>query len=261
MVIDIADGPDHVTLRTDGREQHTITAQYVIGCDGARSFVRKAAGIAFPGHTSDEISRMARVRLPVPIAADGQSIDIAGVGSIPLFRQHRTATGGISIAPLSALDPAATKDSYLVSTREPRGAAVADDHLPDSELSASIRRVLGVDLPIVTADWVRSTVANSRLADRYRVGRIFLAGDAAHLFSAGGSALNVGMLDAVEPGLEARRGNRWLGAGGPAGQLSRRAISGRRACIATDPRPIRAVLLRRGHQRPPRTVDRNPPVG
>ena len=43
----------------------------------------------------------------------------------------------------------------------------------------------------------RSVVGNSRQAERYRVGRVFLAGDAAHVFSAGGSALNVGLTDAI----------------------------------------------------------------
>jgi 2-polyprenyl-6-methoxyphenol hydroxylase-like FAD-dependent oxidoreductase len=46
----------------------------------------------------------------------------------------------------------------------------------------------------------RSVVANSRQAERYRSGRVFLAGDAAHVFSAGGSAINVGLLDAISLG-------------------------------------------------------------
>jgi 2-polyprenyl-6-methoxyphenol hydroxylase-like FAD-dependent oxidoreductase len=45
---------------------------------------------------------------------------------------------------------------------------------------------------------IRSTVGSSRQADSYRLGRIFLAGDAAHIFNAGGSALNVGIQDALD---------------------------------------------------------------
>jgi len=58
--------------------------------------------------------------------------------------------------------------------------------------------VLGADLPFTEATAVRSTVGNSRLADAYRAGRVFLAGDAAHIFNAGGSSLNVGLQDALE---------------------------------------------------------------
>jgi 2-polyprenyl-6-methoxyphenol hydroxylase-like FAD-dependent oxidoreductase len=58
--------------------------------------------------------------------------------------------------------------------------------------------VLGAELPLAGGQWLRSTVANSRQAQRYQAGRVFLAGDAAHVFSAGGSSLNTGMLDAVD---------------------------------------------------------------
>ncbi|MBS1699006.1 MAG: FAD-dependent monooxygenase [Actinobacteria bacterium] len=57
---------------------------------------------------------------------------------------------------------------------------------------------MGADLPFTTATDVRSTVANSRHAEIYRSGRVFLAGDAAHVFNAGGSALNVGLQDAID---------------------------------------------------------------
>ncbi|GAB3839444.1 FAD-dependent monooxygenase [Dactylosporangium cerinum] len=60
--------------------------------------------------------------------------------------------------------------------------------------------MIGTDLPITAAHWVRSTVANSRQAETYRTGRVLLAGDAAHVFAAGGTALNAGLLDAVNLG-------------------------------------------------------------
>jgi FAD binding domain/Aromatic-ring hydroxylase, C-terminal len=68
------------------------------------------------------------------------------------------------------------------------------------ELQASVHRVLGADLPMSDPQWLSRTVGNSRQADRYRAGRVFLAGDAAHLFAAGGAALNVGLLDAINLG-------------------------------------------------------------
>ncbi|WP_084696959.1 FAD-dependent monooxygenase [Glaciibacter superstes] len=51
---------------------------------------------------------------------------------------------------------------------------------------------------MLTLRWRAQTIANSRQAARYSVGRAFLAGDAAHIFSAGGAALNTGMLDALD---------------------------------------------------------------
>ena len=57
--------------------------------------------------------------------------------------------------------------------------------------------MLGTDLAITGAADIRSTVANSRQADAYRRGRVLLAGDAAHVFNAGGSALNIGLSDAI----------------------------------------------------------------
>jgi 2-polyprenyl-6-methoxyphenol hydroxylase-like FAD-dependent oxidoreductase len=85
-----------------------------------------------------------------------------------------------------------------VSTHEPRAGQEPAERITTEELTESIRRVLGTDLAVEDGSWLRSTVGNSRQAEQYRVGRVFLAGDAAHVFSAGGSSLNVGMLDAVD---------------------------------------------------------------
>jgi 2-polyprenyl-6-methoxyphenol hydroxylase-like FAD-dependent oxidoreductase len=106
--------------------------------------------------------------------------------------------GGFSIAPAALLDSTAPEDLYLVSTHEPRGEAQASDAVSVDELRASLRRVLGADLPFTGAPAVRSIVGNSRQADAYRSGRVFLSGDAAHVFNAGGSALNVGLQDALD---------------------------------------------------------------
>jgi hypothetical protein len=69
-----------------------------------------------------------------------------------------------------------------------------------ADFEAAVHRVLGSGLPLGEPIWLSSTVSQARLASRYREGRIFLAGDAAHLFPAGGSALNVGLTDAANLG-------------------------------------------------------------
>jgi 2-polyprenyl-6-methoxyphenol hydroxylase-like FAD-dependent oxidoreductase len=192
-----ADGVEVEVRTTAGA--HRVTTRYLVGCDGARSFVRKHAGIEFPGFTSDEISRIGRVTIPADrIARDGDGFEITGVGRVAGMRPNRLSGGGFSIAPVSVLDPKAPEDLYLVSTHEPRGSDEATDTVSIEELRASLHRVLGADLPITDATAIRSTVGNSRLVDAYRVGRVLLAGDAAHIFNAGGSALNVGLQDALD---------------------------------------------------------------
>ncbi|GAA1741144.1 FAD-dependent monooxygenase [Luedemannella helvata] len=191
---------DAVVVRVQGPgDQYRLTTAYLVGCDGARSFVRKHAGIAFPGITSDEVVRMARVTLPpdeVDIA-DG-TLTARGV-RLALMRPNRTATGSLTIAPQAMLDPTAAPDVYILAVAEPLSADVPDTVTLD-ELRESVGRVLGTELPITGARWPRVTVANSRQAAAYRSGRVLLAGDAAHVFSAGGAALNAGLLDAVNLG-------------------------------------------------------------
>lgn len=185
----------------DNDENARVHASHLVGCDGAHSIVRKTAGIGFSGFTSDRIASIARVRIPadcVRVTADG--VDIDRLGRVATMRPNRMPGGTFSIAPVRALDRKAPDDVYLISVHEPRGEAEPRDPLPVEELRASIRRVLGTELPFDEATAARSTVGNSRQADTYRSGRVLLAGDAAHIFNAGGSALNVGLNDAIELG-------------------------------------------------------------
>jgi 2-polyprenyl-6-methoxyphenol hydroxylase-like FAD-dependent oxidoreductase len=225
---------DELALRVRGPAgDHTLTAGYLVGCDGGRSFVRKHAGIAFPGVTSDEISRMARVTMaPGEVTLAEGELVVGGVRLAPM-RPNRTATGSITVAPQRMLDPAADPDAYILATSEPRPPHVPDTLTVD-DLRASVRRVLGTDLPITGARWARSMVANSRQAEAYRRGRVFLAGDAAHLFSAGGTALNAGLLDAVNLGWKLAAAVRGTAAAGLLDTYhAERHPAGRRAILHT----------------------------
>ena len=81
---------------------------------------------------------------------------------------------------------------------EPDAPKRAAPNTPGCSLRLLLAGTLGTDLPFTTATAVRSTVGNSRQADAYRRGRVLLAGDAAHVFNAGGSSLNIGLQDAID---------------------------------------------------------------
>src|SRR5437762_356971 len=112
------------------------------------------------------------------------------------------------------------------------------------ELRDSIRRVLGVDLPLGEPTRLTRFTFHARQVERYRDGRILLAGDAAHLFPAPGVALNAGLLDSVNLGwklVAAIHG--WA----PAGLLDtyhdERHLAGERTLLHTRAQ----VAIRRGH--------------
>jgi 2-polyprenyl-6-methoxyphenol hydroxylase-like FAD-dependent oxidoreductase len=170
---------------------YTVTARYLAGCDGARSRVREWAGIAFPGLTYPEVNRLAQVTLPDTVTRlPGGDLAFGGA----TIRTGFTRTGhGLFGAATSA-------DSPVVSLYTIEDETVEyDDDVPMTvgELQDSVERVLGVRVPIDKPHRLSRFTFQARQAERYRHGRILLAGDAAHLFPATGVAINAGMTDAI----------------------------------------------------------------
>ncbi|BEL04973.1 FAD-dependent monooxygenase [Actinoplanes sichuanensis] len=177
-----------------------LSCRFLVGADGGHSTVRRLAGIGFPGVTEDRsVSRTATVTVPAShLDPDTGGLRVPGYGPVTPFQHTRTPRGMIAWAPFPGR-PA------ILSTKEWPDTPVGDDTPMDlAELRASVARVLGADLPF-TADGTgllrRLTSSNTRIADRYRVGRVLLLGDAAHVHPAiGGPGLNLGLQDAVNLG-------------------------------------------------------------
>jgi 2-polyprenyl-6-methoxyphenol hydroxylase-like FAD-dependent oxidoreductase len=198
-LIAVSQDDDAVSLDVRGPDgDYRLRARYLVGCDGAHSLVRKQAGIGFPGITSPEISRIGQVRLPTAkLTWRGGTVKIPGIGRLKLMGQVRTPRGTCSLAPLTVVDKNAAAGVFIVYTSEDDPTADLSAPMTLDELRASVRRVLGGDLPMTDPQRLTRLVGNSRQADRYQDGRILLAGDAAHVF---GVSLNTGLTDAVNLG-------------------------------------------------------------
>jgi 2-polyprenyl-6-methoxyphenol hydroxylase-like FAD-dependent oxidoreductase len=193
---------------------YDLEAVYLVGADGGRSEVRKNAGIAFPGTTSATVARLAHVNLPDELRLSDGGINIPGFGRLS-FGHNRLDHGAFMFFELEPGRP-------LVGTME-FGTAQTDEDTPMTleELRDSLKRVLGVDLPFEPPKGPgphalrRIDGQNTRQADRYRAGNVFLVGDSAHVHSAmGGPGLNLGLQDAVNLGWKlAAQVNGWAPAG------------------------------------------------
>jgi 2-polyprenyl-6-methoxyphenol hydroxylase-like FAD-dependent oxidoreductase len=159
-----------------GGKVETVTAHWLVGCDGGHSIVRKQAGIAFEGETREEV-RM--------IVADAE-VDGLDRDAWHLWRHEE---GAVSLCPL----PSTNVFQYQASI-----AAGQDPELSLANLQAILERRTGrTDIRLQRPEWSTLWRANIRLVDRYREGRVFLAGDAAHIHSpAGGQGMNTGIQDA-----------------------------------------------------------------
>ncbi|GAA3114063.1 FAD-dependent oxidoreductase [Streptosporangium carneum] len=202
-VVGLSQDDDAVTADVAGPGgAYRLRARYLVGADGSHSLTRKLLGIGFPGLTYDRMTvRTAHATVPKEwVDPATGALNVPGYGAVLPFLPHRVEHGGFSYAPMPGHPP-------LVSTTE-WDQPDTDAAMSLEELRASVRRVLGVEVPLGPPDGEgphvlrRLTGGNTRVAERFSDGRVFLIGDAAHVYAAtgGGPGLNLGLQDAINLG-------------------------------------------------------------
>ncbi|MEV7170264.1 rifampin monooxygenase [Streptomyces sp. NPDC093224] len=204
-----ADGVD-VAL-ADGTR---LRAQYAVGCDGGRSTVRKLLGVSFPGEPSTVETLLGEMRIGV--APETLAAVVAEVhkthkrfGAVPegdgLYRVIVPADG----------------------VSEDRTAAPTLD-----DFKRQLKAFAGTDFGVHSPRWLSRFGDATRLAERYRVGRVLLAGDAAHIHPpTGGQGLNLGVQDAFNLGWKL------------AAEVDGRAPEGLLDSYHTERHPVAAAVL------------------
>ncbi|KFE70746.1 FAD-dependent monooxygenase [Hyalangium minutum] len=176
-----AEGAVEVSLRhTDGR-QETVRARWLVGCDGARSQVRKAAGIPFEGETYEDVCMLGDVRVNWSLKP----------GEIHLMPSRR----GV----MAAFPMPGGESRFRVVTIIPRDMAPPGE-MPTptlEQLQEVVSQLAPVPAQLSEPRWTSGYRLHRRGVSRYRQGRVLLAGDAAHIHSpAGGQGMNTGIQDA-----------------------------------------------------------------
>jgi 2-polyprenyl-6-methoxyphenol hydroxylase-like FAD-dependent oxidoreductase len=174
------DGDGVTTELADGTR---LRSRYLVGCDGGRSTVRKLVGVGFPGEPTSVETLLGEMELTAPPE------EVAAVMAEVRKTQLRFGAGPLGDGLYRVVVPA---------------AQVAEDRSvpPDlEEFKQQLRATAGTDFGVHSPRWLSRFGNATRLAERYRSGRVLLAGDAAHIHPpVGGQGLNLGIQDSFNLG-------------------------------------------------------------
>jgi 2-polyprenyl-6-methoxyphenol hydroxylase-like FAD-dependent oxidoreductase len=171
----------------------SLRARYLVGCDGGRSLVRKAAGIEFPGWeaTKSNLIAEAEVTEEPELGVREDALGIHGIGRL----EYELRDGEVVFSDTGPV-------RVMVTERQP-----APDSEPTlSDLSAALVEIYGTDFGIHSPTSISRFTDMTRQAAAYRTGRVLLAGDSAHVhYPVGGQGLSLGLQDAVNLGWKLAR--------------------------------------------------------
>ncbi|MFI7065775.1 rifampin monooxygenase [Kribbella sp. NPDC050124] len=180
-VVGLSQDDDGATVvLADGSE---LRSRYLVGCDGGRSTVRRLLDVGFPGEASQVETLLGEMEL----TASPETL-MAAVAEI---RKTELRFGAMPLQ----------DGTYRVVV--PADGLTGDRTAPPTfeEFKEQLQEYAGTDFGVHSPRWLSRFGDATRLADQYRTGRVFLAGDAAHIHPpAGGQGLNLGIQDAVNLG-------------------------------------------------------------
>ncbi|MGA8364060.1 MAG: FAD-dependent monooxygenase [Solirubrobacteraceae bacterium] len=179
---------DDSGVEVECSDGQSLRAQYLVGCDGGRSLIRKAAGIEFPGWDATRSNLIAEVEMTEKpeLGIRNDALGMHALGRL----EYEIRDGEVIYK---------DEGPVRVMVTEPQVGASDEPTLRD--LSEGLIAVYGTDFGIHSPTWISRFSDMTRHAANYRAGRVLLAGDSAHVHSpAGGQGLGIGVHDAVNLG-------------------------------------------------------------